>query len=138
MADDLNFFVEADFLWIDKRFIEATNENWVEPDTNVDLRIGFRTEKWDVTGYVSNVFDDDTIASAAGGPSLSCCFILGSGIDLSNVEPPANDSDPDTYVDETPQEPGKTVIVELPAFRYAFAPDPRVIGLRARYRFGGG
>ena len=137
MANDLNFFVEADFLWIDKRFIEATNENWVEADTNVDLRIGLRTEKWDVTGYVSNVFDDDTIVSAAGGPSLGCCFILGSGIDLSNVEPPANDSDPDTFADETPQEPGKTVIVELPAFRYAFAPDPRVIGLRARYRFGG-
>jgi len=137
LANDLNFFVEADFLWIDKRFIEATNENWVEADTNVDLRIGLRTDKWDVTGYVSNLFDDDTIASAAGGPSLGCCFILGSGIDLSNAEPPADDPDPDTYIDEDPQEPGKTVIVELPAFRYAFAPDPRVIGLRARYRFGG-
>jgi outer membrane receptor protein involved in Fe transport len=129
LADDLNFFVETDFLWIDKRYIEATNENWVEADTNVDLRIGFRTDKWDVTGYVSNVFDDDTIASAAGGPSLGCCFILGSGIDLVNQEPPAAGS--------SPNEPGKTVTVELPQFRYAFAPDPRVVGLRARYRFGG-
>jgi len=129
MAEDLNFFVETDFLWVDKRYIEATNENWVEADTNVDLRIGFRTERWDVTGYVSNVFDDDTIASAAGGPSLGCCFILGSGIDLAGRQPPAADA--------ATNEPGKTVTVELPSFRYAFAPDPRVVGLRARYRFGG-
>jgi len=131
LAEDLNFFVETDFLWVDKRYIEATNENWVEADTNVDLRIGFRTEKWDVTGYVSNLFDDDTIASAAGGPSLGCCFILGSGIDITpgGNEPPA--ANPAT------NEPGKTVTVELPSFRYAFAPDPRVVGLRARYRFGG-
>lgn len=137
VAEDLDFFVETDLLWVAKRYVEATNENWVEADTNVDLRLGFRTERWDVTGYVANLFDDDTIASVGGGPSLGCCFILGSGIDLVNREPPANDSDPDTLEDDSPLEPGKTVIVELPSFRYAFAPDPRVIGVRARYRFGG-
>ena len=128
MDNDLNFFVETDLLWVAKRYIEATNESWVEPDTNVDLRIGIRKDTWDVTGYVTNVFDDDTIANVLGGPSLACCFTLGSGIDLASQEPPAND-----LVDE----PGKTVIVELPQFRAAFAPDPRVIGIRARYRFGG-
>ncbi|MCL4720457.1 MAG: TonB-dependent receptor [Gammaproteobacteria bacterium] len=125
------FASELDFFWVAKRFIEATNESWVEPDTNVDLRIGVRGEKWDVTGYVSNVFDDDNIVSVLGGPSLSCCFILGSGIDLNDQEPPAN---PNTVGNV---EPGKTVMVELPQFRAAFAPDPRVIGIRARYRFGG-
>ncbi len=127
-ADEMKFFVETDFLWVAKRYIEATNESWVEPDTNVDLRFGVRGEKWDVTGYISNLFDDKTIANVLGGPSLSCCFILGSGIDLAGQEPPAND---------LVSEPGKTVIVELPQFRAAFAPDPRVIGIRARYRFGG-
>lgn len=129
VSDDMNLFVESDFLWVDKRYIEATNENWVEADTNVDLRIGLRSDRWEVLGYVTNLFDDDNIASAAGGPSLSCCFILGSGIDTSDQEPPA--ANPAT------NEPGKTVTVELPQFRYAFAPDPRVIGIRARYRFGG-
>ena len=125
----MDFFVETDFLWVDKRYIEATNESWVESDTNVDLRIGLRSDNWDVTGYVSNVFDDDTIANVLGGPSLSCCFILGSGIDLAGAG----------TAGERPgtTEPGKTVIVELPQFRAAFAPDPRVIGIRARYRFGG-
>ncbi|MEZ5564995.1 MAG: hypothetical protein R3F24_05530 [Gammaproteobacteria bacterium] len=80
-------------------------------------------------GYVSNVFDDDTIASVGGGPSLSCCFILGSGIDLVGQEPPS--------ANVATNEPGKTVTVELPQIRFAFAPDPRVIGIRARYRFGG-
>jgi outer membrane receptor protein involved in Fe transport len=127
-AADMSFFVETDFLWVAKRYIEATNESWVEPDTNVDLRLGVRGEKWDVTGYVTNLFNDDTIANVLGGPSLSCCFILGSGIDLAGQEPPANNLE---------TEPGKTVIVELPQFRAAFAPDPRVVGIRARYRFGG-
>ncbi len=129
LADDLTFFAQTDLLWVAKRYIEATNENWVEPDTNVDFIAGLRTERWEVIGYVSNVFDDDTIASAAGGPSLSCCFTLGSGIDLVNLQPPA--ASPSTG------EPGKTVTLELPQFRFAFAPDPRVIGIRTKYKFGG-
>lgn len=128
-AGELRGFIETDFMWVDKRYIEATNEDWVEPDTNVDLRLGLRTDKWEVMGYVSNLFDDDTIASVGGGPSLSCCFILGSGIDLSGVQPPAKNL--------ATNEPGKTVMVEMPQVRFAFAPDPRVIGIRASYRFGG-
>lgn len=129
LANDRRAFIETDFMWVDKRYIEATNEDWVEPDTNVDLRWGLRTDKWEVMGYVSNLFDDDTIASVGGGPSLSCCFILGSGIDLSGSQPPARN--------DATHEPGKTVMVELPQVRFAFAPDPRVIGIRASYRFGG-
>ena len=60
-------------MWVAKRYIEATNENWVESDTNVDLRLGLRGGNWEVMGYVTNVFDDDTVASVLGGPSLSCC-----------------------------------------------------------------
>jgi outer membrane receptor protein involved in Fe transport len=138
LAEDLSFFAETDFMWVAKRYIEATNENWVESDTNVDLRLGMRGGNWEVMGYVSNVFDDDTVASVLGGPSLSCCFILGSGIDIGGREPPPDDpgSDPSNG-DQAPYEPGKTVTVELPQFRAAFAPDPRVIGIRARYSFGG-
>ncbi|MBN8280592.1 MAG: TonB-dependent receptor [Gammaproteobacteria bacterium] len=128
VAEDTDFFIESEFLWVDRRYIEATNESWVEPDTNVDLRLGLRNDRWEVTGYVLNVFDDDTIANVLGGPSLSCCFILGSGIDLAGNQPPSDDYE---------SEPGKTVTVELPQFRAAFAPDPRVIGIRARYKFGG-
>jgi outer membrane receptor protein involved in Fe transport len=138
LAEDLSFFAETDFMWVAKRYIEATNENWVESDTNVDLRLGLRGDNWEVTGYVTNVLDDDTVASMLGGPSLSCCFILGSGIDIDGSQPPADDPGGDpSNGDQSPYEPGKTVTVELPQFRAAFAPDPRVIGIRARYRFGG-
>ncbi len=138
LAEDLSFFAETDFMWVARRYIEATNENWVEPDTNVDLRLGMRGRNWEVMGYVTNVFDDDTVASVLGGPSLSCCFILGSGIDISGREPPSDDPGGDpSDGDQAPYEPGKTVTVELPQFRAAFAPDPRVIGIRARYKFGG-
>lgn len=138
LSEDLSFFAETDFMWVAKRYIEATNENWVESDTNVDLRLGMRGRNWEVMGYVTNVFDDDTVTSVLGGPSLSCCFIIGSGIDISNQEPPADDPGGNpSDGDQAPFEPGKTVTVELPQFRAAFAPDPRVIGIRARYRFGG-
>ena len=138
LGEDLSFFTETDFMWVAKRYIEATNENWVESDTNVDLRLGVRGRNWEVMGYVNNVFDDDTVTSVLGGPSLSCCFILGSAIDISGREPPSDDPGGDpSDGDQAPNEPGKTVTVELPQFRAAFAPDPRVVGIRARYRFGG-
>lgn len=66
LANGLDFFAETDLLWVAKRYIEATNENWVEADTNVDLRLGLRGNEWEVIGYLSNVFNDKTIASAAG------------------------------------------------------------------------
>ncbi len=129
LENGMDLFAQLDFTWTDERFIEATNENYVEADTNLNLLLGMRGERWEVQGYVTNLLDDDTIYSVLGGPSLSCCFILGSGIDLADRQPPA--ANPDA------NEPGKTVTVELPAFRAAFAPDPRVVGLRLKYSFGG-
>ena len=36
-----------------------------------------------------------------------------------------------------PANHSRAVPLTYDQFRYAFAPDPRVIGIRARYRFGG-
>jgi len=129
LENGMNVFGQLDFTWTDERYIEATNESYVESDTNLNLLLGLRGERWEFQGYVTNLLDDDTIYSVLGGPSLACCFILGSGIDIANRQPP----------EQNPalNEPGKTVTVELPAFRAAFAPDPRVVGLRFRYSFGG-
>ena len=97
---------------------------------NVDLRVGLTTERWEVLAYVRNLLDNDVVAFTGGGPSLGCCFMLGSSIDLDA------ETDPDTG-EVTYQDPGTAVIVDLPLFTTAFLPDPRVIGLRATFRFGG-
>ena len=75
---------------------------------------------------VKNVFDNDQAVGAGGGPSLNCCFILASSIDLSAGDPPPPDPDPRT-----------AVIVDLPLYTTAFFPDPRLVGVRATFRFGG-
>ena len=67
--------------------------------------IGISSENWDVLLYVDNVFDDDTVKSAID---------VGSQVNTARmgVFPPG---------------PTDGVVVSMP--------DPRIIGLRAGYRF---
>jgi outer membrane receptor protein involved in Fe transport len=122
VGDDLSLVVQADFQWTDKRYIENTNESYVEAYSITNLRLGLQSRRWEVWAYANNVFENDTVYTVINGPGLSSSFILGSGIDVSSSGQPDVD---------------KTVTVELPQFRAAVMPDPRVVGLRARIRFGG-
>lgn len=116
---DREFFIEADAQWTDDRYTDITNTAYVKAFWNADLRVGLQADNWEVLAYVTNLFDDDTVRSAGGGPGLGCCFVLGSAIDNGQV-PPAVD-----------------VLVDLPLGVTAFLPPPRIVGLRASYRFGG-
>jgi len=117
----IGLYIETDVQWTDKRFTDIENAAFVQAFWNTDLRIGLQGENWEVLAYVNNLFDDDTVRFTGGGPGLGCCFVLGSGIDFSGAEPPAAD----------------TVMVDLPLYASAFLPPPRVVGMRASYRFGG-
>ncbi|NND36208.1 MAG: TonB-dependent receptor, partial [Gammaproteobacteria bacterium] len=117
MAQGNTAYVETDVIWQDKRFTGITNNLWTASYALVNLRLGFRSDRWETLFYVNNVMDDDTVQSGGGGPGLGCCFALGSEIDLGS-------------------EPPTTVMVDLPLYSTAFLPRPRVVGFRMSLQFG--
>jgi len=122
----LDLLIETDVQWTDERYTDITNAAWVDAYWNTDFRVGLQGDNWSVLLFVENVFDDDTVRFTGNGPGLSCCFVLGSGIDFLAA---SQNRDP---------LPTDVVMVELPLYATAFRPPPRLVGLRANYRFGGG
>ncbi len=118
LTGELSAFFETDLQWTDDRFTDIDNAAYTKAFWNTDIRFGVQAENWEILAYINNVFEDDTVRFTGGGPGLGCCFVLGSGIDLLEAAP------------------ADTVMVDLPLFTSAFLPPPRVIGLRANYRFG--
>jgi outer membrane receptor protein involved in Fe transport len=120
LFSEMDLFFETDAQYTDRRYTGVTNNVQTDAFWNLDMRLGLQGEKWDVLLYVNNVLDDNTVRSAGGGPGLGCCFVLGSGIDTSGAPIPTD-----------------TVMVDLPLFSTGSLPPPRVVGVRAAYRFGG-
>ena len=60
---DMDWFIETDVQFQDERFDSFTNVRQFDSYWLLDLRTGIQTEAWDVTAYVNNVLDDDTIKS---------------------------------------------------------------------------
>jgi outer membrane receptor protein involved in Fe transport len=118
-AETLEFFSELGAQWKDKQFVEYTNENYLDAYWNVDLQFGVRGTRWEVLTYVNNLLDDDTVRSASNQAGLGCCFAVGVSVDLGGANV------------------GTGSGVDLPLAKAAFLPPPRVIGMRARYKFGG-
>lgn len=130
----VNTFIETDLIWQSKRYADITNRMWTDSFLEMNFRIGFQGEQWEALFYVNNVLDDDTVRFTGGGPGLGCCFALGSSIDLS----PGPELDPNPGdTDGLLSEPRSPVMVDLPLYTTAFLPDPRVVGARITYRFGG-
>ena len=126
VADTLEASVELGGQWKSKQYIEYTNESWLGSYYNLDLRAGLRGEHWEVTGYVENLLDDDSIRSASNQPGLGCCFALAH-----LGRPCRRGTAAATALGST----GTTA--EVPNAARAFLTPPRVFGLRATYRFGG-
>ena len=120
LTTSIGLYIETDIQWTDERFTDIENAAYVQAFWNTDLRIGVQGENWEVLAYVNNLFENDTVRFTGGGPGLGCCFVLGSGIDVSSASPAPQD----------------IVMVDLPLYGSAFLPPPRVIGMRASYRFG--
>ncbi|MFQ5634805.1 MAG: TonB-dependent receptor, partial [Gammaproteobacteria bacterium] len=53
-------FVRADFLLESKRYVGASNLNYIGDRRIANLRAGLRGETWTLTGYVRNLLNDDT------------------------------------------------------------------------------
>ena len=60
---DLEGFMRTDFQYESKRYTAPSNFGYIGERKIVNLRLGLRSERWTLTGYVRNLTDDDTPVS---------------------------------------------------------------------------
>jgi len=104
-ATGLDWFVESNASYMGKRYTGAGNFTQLDKFWKADVRLGLSGDRWDLVGYVNNVFDDNTITSASGNPDVAVGYI-------DNFDSPAP-----------------------PTLPTAYLPDPRIYGLRFRYQY---
>ena len=61
LSDARSWYVRTDMTYIGKRYDSIANFAYVPGQFRTNLRGGLRAEKWDVTAFVTNLFDDDTL-----------------------------------------------------------------------------
>jgi len=61
ITDTIDVLFNFDAFYQSKRFIGSTEQNFIPGYWDSDLRIGFETKQWSAIGYVSNVFDNQTV-----------------------------------------------------------------------------
>jgi outer membrane receptor protein involved in Fe transport len=103
----VRFFVEGDMQYQSKRYLEFFNRVELDSYTIGNVRVGLTSDKWDVLIYANNITDDDTVQGGSANP----------GDVAQSLADPSNFS------------PANTSGVSLP--------DPRIVGIRFSYRFGG-
>ena len=113
-------FASFSALYQSERFMEDFNKKILKSYMRANLSFGLATDEWEFAVYVKNLFDDDTITWAGGGPGM-----------------PVSDWRFAILVDTTGLGAPFTI---LPAPRiastvYGYLPDPRQIGVRLNYRF---
>ena len=109
-ANGMDWFVDADVRYQSSRFTSFENTLEMDAYTLADLRLGVRRDKWSVTAFVNNVFDDDTMkASAVFIQNWSLAYLRDSG--------------------RTP------IASQAPSGARALLPDKRSFGIRASIDF---
>ena len=127
LEGDRFWFVDLDTTYTDERFIEDDNTIWLEAYTNVDLRFGVGSDKWEAVLFVNNATDDDKVRSAGSGPANALATVrLNQTIGAVGALVPANMRSPFG---------GSPLGLRIPTQVFANMPDPRVVGLRVNYRF---
>jgi outer membrane receptor protein involved in Fe transport len=101
------WYVEADGQIQGERYEDQWNTRKMDDYALFNLRTGIQTERWEALLYVNNLTDDDTILTSSSSPG---------NVEVALV-------DPFTF------SPADTSSGTLP--------DPRIIGVRFNYRFGG-
>ena len=101
----LNLIAEVNAIFTDERWVEENNVQLLDSWWLFDLRLGLRSDSWDVLFYVDNLTDDDTSKSAIDVGSQTNTHRQG----------------------QWPPGPTDGVVVNLP--------DPRIYGIRATFRF---
>lgn len=113
-------FASFSALYQSERFIEDYNKKILKAYWRANLNFGLATDEWEFAVYVKNLFDDDTITWAGGGPGMPVSdWRLGVAV-TTRPGPPTVDFVPSPRIASTV---------------YGYLPDPRQIGIRLNYRF---
>jgi hypothetical protein len=65
---NINWFLEGDAIYQDKRYESSFNDVEFGEYWLFNLRAGLRGDRWDVTAFIDNVADDDTIQTGFRNP----------------------------------------------------------------------
>ena len=103
-----------------ERFIEDYNRKILKSYWRANLNFGLATDEWELAVYVNNVFDDDTVTWAGGGPGMPVSDWRLGVATTTRPGPPTVDFVPSPRIASTV---------------YGYLPDPRQIGIRLNYRF---
>ncbi len=117
----LDWYGKVAYRYQDSRYLEQFNIAQLQAYSLTDLQLGIVDDDWEVQLYVDNLFDDRTIRAAGptvGIPNANFAFGLGG--------PPPNLGDVR----------GILAGPVLPQDLYANLAPPRIVGVRANWRFG--
>ena len=113
-------FASFSALYQSERFMEDFNKKILKSYMRANLSFGLATDEWEFAVYVKNLFDDDTITWAGGGPGMPVSdWRLGVAL-TTRPGPPTVDFVPSPRIASTV---------------YGYLPDPRQIGVRLNWRF---
>ncbi|MDG1462820.1 MAG: TonB-dependent receptor [Gammaproteobacteria bacterium] len=107
LSTQLDWYADASIIYKDKRFIDEFNIKELDSYWLLDVRTGLIGDRWEAILFVDNLLDDDTVKSA---------------LDFGSIV----DSNRQGFF---PPSPPDGIIVSMP--------DPRVIGVRLNFNFGG-
>ena len=102
-----------------ERFVEDFNNKTLKSYWIANLQAGLASDNWELTVYVKNLFDDDTVRWAGGGPGMPV-----SDWRFGAVTVPGRPGPPDLI-------PSPRIATTV----YGYLPPPRQIGLRFNYSF---
>jgi outer membrane receptor protein involved in Fe transport len=115
------WYGEWNFRYQDSRWVEAFNIVEFPAYHLSDVRFGILADSWDLQLFVTNVFDNDTVISGGSNPGIATGS-FGFGF-----------STPPSFAQGGP---GINAGPKLPSDIYANIPNPRIIGINAKFRFG--
>lgn len=115
------WYGELNYRYQDSRWMEAFNIVKFPSYSLTDLRFGILANSWDVQLFVQNVFDSDTVISGGPNPGIPTGS-FGFGFSL-----------PPSFGDGGP---GINAGPKLPSDIYLNLPNPRIVGINAKFRFG--
>lgn len=122
LTADIGYFIETSVQYTGKRFDTEDNDFYFRGYWNTDLRLGLNSEEagWEVTAFVTNLFNDDKVKTGFASPNFNTSYCLGGP--PCNIPPiPPLGSGPFNFV--------------LQNHATLSMPDKRQIGVRAKYTF---